>query len=116
MKSLGFVLIAVLMLGAVSAGAVIHFVSQDTVELTVTHRERVPGKDNTSRYMIWATVNGQNEVFENTDSLLALKWNSADVYGQMMPGAQCEALVNGYRIPWLSMNRNILRVTCTQPG
>lgn len=51
-------------------------------------------------------------MFENTDSLLALKFNSADLQGQMAPGRACTATVNGFRIPFLSMNRNILAVEC----
>jgi hypothetical protein len=67
--------------------------------------------------MVWAQLeDGGTEVFENTDSLLSLKFNSADLYGQMREGRVCQATVNGYRISFLSMNRNIIDVQCQDNG
>jgi len=114
MKNLGFVLIGVMFLGLISSGAIIHFATKDTVTFTVQDRERVTTGDS-SRFMIWGETNRGVEVFENTDSLLAFKFNSADVYGQMTQGSVCHATVTGMRIPFLSMNRNILSADCQKP-
>ncbi len=121
MKNLGFVLIAVLIAAVLSAGAIFHFATKTEVAFTVDHRERVISRNSegktTARYMIWAETEQGIEVFENTDSLLALKFNSADLYGRMAQGAECVATVTGLRVPFLSMNRNILHVECERaPG
>jgi hypothetical protein len=115
MKNLGFVLIAV---SLAFSSAIFHFATKDTVQFTVEHRERVVSTNNgqsKSRFMIWGNTGNQTEVFENVDSWLAFKFNSADVYGAMTVGAVCEATVTGWRVPMLSWNRNILRADCRSP-
>jgi hypothetical protein len=116
MRYMGFALIVAVTALLFSAMLAIHFGTKQTVEFTVQHRERVAQSDGSgSVYMIWAHTNNGTEVFKNTDSVLDLKFNSADVYGRMAPGAQCTAVVNGFRVPVLSMNRNILQADCSQP-
>ena len=111
MKILGYSLFGILVVALLSTNIIIHFTTQEEVRFTVEHRERVVTGDN-SRYMIWGNLGNRTEVFENVDSTLALKFNSADLYGEMLPGRECVATVNGFRIPWASMNRNILDVSC----
>jgi hypothetical protein len=110
-------LVAVVGIGIVVATPVIHFNTMDRVSFIVEHRERVVSRDadgkSSSRFMVWAKhTDGKSEVFENTDSFLSFKFNSADLYGLMSEGAVCDATVNGFRIPFMSMNRNILNVEC----
>jgi hypothetical protein len=92
----------------------IHFLTFEEVSFTVEHRERVTNREGASRYMIWGDLGDRTEVFENVDSILSLKFNSADLYGVMRTGAECTAVVNGLRVPFFSMNRNILSVQCTR--
>ena len=119
MKNLGFILIVFLMAVVLGSGVIFHFATKDTVSFTVNHRERVISRNSegktSARYMVWAETAEGIEVFENTDSLLALKWNSADLYGQMTVGAVCSATVTGLRVPFLSINRNILSAECERP-
>jgi hypothetical protein len=103
--------------GLLFSNAIIHFATKDSVSFVVEHRERVASRssdgNSTSRYMIWAKMPGGDvEVFQNTDSFLSFKFNSADLYGRMQPGRNCDATVNGFRFPLMSWNRNILDVTC----
>jgi len=99
--------------GLLIAGPVIHFTTMEQTSFEVEGRERILDSDGTSRYMVWALMNDDRvEVMENTDSILSLKFNSADLYGEMQIGAVCEATVNGFRVPFLSMNRNIIEVAC----
>jgi hypothetical protein len=114
MRLFGFILVVLIFLVALAWQPIAYFVFKDTVHFTVEHRERVADSSGSSRYMIWGTVDGQTEVFENVDSWLALKFNSADQYGLMREGFTCDATVTGLRIPFLSMNRNILDVSCEQ--
>lgn len=86
-----------------------HFYTMETISgVVITEKERVSTKDG-SRFMIWT----ENETFENTDSWLALKFNSADIYGQITVGATCDLTVNWWRVPFMSWNRNILSATCS---
>lgn len=90
------------------AGPIIHF---STLETTAHHvivdKERVNTKD-TSKYMVFT----DKEVFENTDSMLALKWDSSDVYRKINIGDTCSFKVAGIRIPFMSSYRNILEANC----
>lgn len=82
--------------------------SVDTIEnVTIESKERVQNGES-SKYMIFT----DKEVFENTDSLMHLKWNSSDVYRDLKPGAVCDLTVNWFRVPFLSMYRNILEYSC----
>lgn len=118
MRVLGFAGMVVLIVGLMLSSVIVHFATQDTVSFRVDHRERVISRNsegNTSaRYMIWGETEQGIEVFENTDSWLALKFNSADLYGRMAVGAVCDATVTGFRVPLLSWNRNILAVECVR--
>ena len=91
----------------------VHTTTKESVSFVVEGRERIQDAE-TSRFMVWGlTEDGNVEVFENTDSLLALKFNSADLYGEMSLGTSCNATVVGFRVPFLSMMRNIVEVDCT---
>lgn len=99
----------VLVAGMTSCSALYNYGTEDEVTFTVTDKERIVesnGETTSSRYLIF--TNG--EVFENTDSLLRLKFNSADIQGQLREGDTYDATVYGWRVPFLSMNRNIVDV------
>jgi hypothetical protein len=98
---------------AVGGGTVaFNHMTQDDVTFTVNHKERVNLSKDDSRYMVWATkADGQKEVFEDTDSWSFMKFNSADVYGNLQDGKTYKAHVAGVRVPFLSWNRNIISVT-----
>lgn len=61
-----------------------------------------------SKYLVFT----ESEVFENTDAFWALKFNSSDIQGQIGVGETCTLRVYGWRIPFLSMYRNILEANC----
>lgn len=63
---------------------------------------------NSSRYLIFA----KQETLQNTDTWLALKFNSSDIYGKISVGQNCTFKVTGFRIPFFSWYRNILSATC----
>lgn len=105
-----FVAIFVLLMGA---NLLIHITTQDTVaNVVITEKERVTtgsGQDMESKYLIFTA----QETFENVDSLLGWKFNSSDVYGRIAVGQTCTFDVVGFRIPFLSMYRNILTADCS---
>lgn len=77
--------------------------------IQVKHKEReIKGVGGSARgkYMIYSS----KEVFECTDSLVFFKWNSSDVYREIKVGGEYECKIAGWRIPLLSVYRNILRI------
>lgn len=87
--------------------------SVDNVTFTVTGKERVVSGsgDNMSSYYLIFT---ENETFENSDALFHGKFNSSDIYGKLREGFYCSARVYGFRVPFLSMYRNIISVSCNE--
>lgn len=66
----------------IGASAAMHFGTLDTTTpVTVTDKERIvsgSGENQTSKWLIFT----DQEVFQNSDSLWALKFNSADFQGR----------------------------------
>lgn len=86
---------------------------EQVYDVYVNDRERVTtksGNDVNTKYLIFT----ENEVFENIDSLIALKFNSSDIYNHIKPGYTCNLEVTGLRLPFLSMYRNIISASCSK--
>lgn len=67
---------------------------------------------NDHQYMIYA----EGETFTNADSIWYWKFNSSDIYGEISEGVYCRAHVCGWRVPFLSMYRNIISISVEQPN
>lgn len=83
--------------------------SAETITITVSDKERIvtgTGDNLSSKFLVYTT----NEVFENTDSWLFWKFDSADVQNTLQPGETYTVTVAGWRIQFLSMYRNIVEV------
>lgn len=80
--------------------------SAEQVTITIQEKDRI-SEGETSRYLVWTY---EDEVFENTDSLFFWKFNSSDVYGELLPEQEYCVLAAGWRVPFLSMYRNIIRL------
>lgn len=81
--------------------------SSEVIKITVTGKERITtgiGKNIDSKFIIYT----ENEVFENTDSWIYFKFNSSDFQGKFKVEETYEVKVAGWRIPFLSMYRNIV--------
>ena len=103
------VIIALLIVALISISPIIAYSSKAEIEFTVKSKERIMdgnGGSMSSKYLIFTDT----EVFENTDSLWYWKWNSSDVYNKIEVGSTYKAEIYGYRIPVLSMYRNILNI------
>ena len=87
----------------------IYRTSAQVTEITVTKEERTvlgTGENLHSKYLVYTN----DEVFENTDSWLFLKFNSSDLQGKMEPHRAYRVKVAGWRVPFLSWHRNIVEV------
>lgn len=75
-----------------------------TVQITVNEKWIKGVGEHGQKYLIGT----DNEVFENTDEILVLKFNSSDFWNQIEEGKTYDATVIGWRIPFLSWYRNII--------
>ena len=96
-----FITIFVLALG----GSLLYRSTAETVEITVIEKERVISND-ASKYLIFT----EDEVFENTDTFVFLKFNSSDLHRDLRVDETYTVTVVGWRIPVLSLYRNIIRI------
>lgn len=101
-----FVLI-IFFIAIISAFPILKLLSGTQVEDCVVKAERVVSEmGRSSRYMVF----GKKEVYENVDSIFRGKFNSADFYRDIEPGKCYKFMVEGWRVPYLSMNRNIYQI------
>lgn len=97
----------ILTLSVIMAYPVTYKTSAENIEITITEKERITtgnGKNISSKFIVYT----ENEVFENTDSWLYLKFNSADYQNNLKIGETYTVKVAGWRIPFLSIYRNIV--------
>jgi hypothetical protein len=96
--------------GVVLVGSTaVHYSQREIVTTKVIDTEIKRVSSSSDRYIVFT----DSEVFENTDDLFLLKFDSADVQNAIIQykGKTCSFDVVGYRFPLLSMNRNIVNVT-----
>jgi heme/copper-type cytochrome/quinol oxidase subunit 2 len=104
--------IPVLIVAAIGFVPFIHYNTMETISADVTEKY-VKRKSDSDEYRIATrSTNDTNqvEVFKNVDSILSFKFNSADVNARIAVGDTCTLRVNGFRVPWLSMFRNVIEV------
>lgn len=104
----------VVILGLSVASFVIFSFNDTEYTITVTDKERIysgSGDTSSSKYLVFGDdENGNSFVFENTDTLLRGKWDSSNIQGQLKEGNTYKITVVGYRVPFLSMYQNIIKV------
>jgi hypothetical protein len=109
-----YIAAAILVIGVIIGESVFYRLSAETITITplsTTTKDKGSGKDAHQVYLISAQVeDGTTEVFESTDTLLFLKYNSADVFFALEnnKGKKFTVKVAGWRVPFLSWNRNII--------
>jgi hypothetical protein len=104
--------------GAVIIGVIIiivvimffpHFF-RNTYKVTVTNKQIIK-RNNVDTYFIYTQMeNGKIKVFENTNNLLELKFNSSDLYFAMAIDKKYEVKAYGLSIPSLASYQNIKKV------
>ncbi len=77
--------------------------TKQTESFTVKSLERINTKD--SGYYLVLTDKG---AYKNTDSLIQMKFNSSDLQSTFENGKQYTCTTNWFRVPLLSMYRNII--------
>lgn len=108
------VLVLVLLFGAVWMGCAIYLSTETVVTARVAHKERVghgSGENFSEKYLVYT----DGETFELVDSLLYLRFNSSDHYGNIREGQTYRLRVVGWRVPFLSWYRNVIQVEPIEP-
>ena len=85
----------------------------ETIVMVVTDKDRLIDAGD-CRHIIWTQTPDGPEVFENTDTWLWLKANSDAVQGGITTMTPCRVKVYGWRIPFLSIHRNVISATCDE--
>lgn len=102
-----YVFFVILSFGGVFA--LFYYQTEETVTITVISKERIVEKSGdsvTSKYI----VQTEFESFENTDDLIYLKFNSTDYDRWLKEDSTYTVKVVGWRLPYLSMYRNIVDI------
>ena len=108
-------IIAVIIFIVVGVAISIPFDFNDhTYMVTVTDKDRIvsgSGDSTKSKYLVFADdENGESMVFENTDTLLRMKWDSSNIQGALKEGHTYNITVVGFRLSFMSMYENILSI------
>lgn len=101
-------LVGALIVGAISL-AILPNLKTERITITIKKTERITtgsGEDIRHKYLVFT----EGEVFENTDALFFGKFNSSDFQNKLDAGNTYEVRVSGYRVPFLSMYRNIVTI------
>lgn len=92
---------------------VMWYSSTDDVTIKVTKTDRIvetsgSGKDLSvsSKYLVYT----KDETFENTDSWVFGKFNSSDFQGRLITDSTYKVKVVGWRLPFFSTYRNIVKI------
>lgn len=111
-----FVAFAIVLVCVVAIGlqVVIHTNISWVREAKVTGKERAcssSGYGTDSRLECKYMVFTDKGVFKNTDTMWhGFKFNSSDVQGKLQDGCTYDFYVYGFRIPWASTYKNIVRI------
>ena len=106
------IIIAVIILYNIGV-TVLQNVNRETYTVTVTDKLRVTYGHiwNTHKYLIFSIdENNVVRVFENTDSMPYLKFNSSDFYAKIEIGGKYTFKAVGYRLTYFSMYKNIIEM------
>jgi hypothetical protein len=109
MKIIITTLITLFIVGLLAISPMYAYLTDETITVTIKDKERIvtgSGTGISSKFLVYT----DGEVFENTDSLWYWKWDSADVQNELEVGQTYTVKVYGWRVPFLSMFRNVVEV------
>lgn len=68
-------------------------------------------KGDSGKYLIFVRIGEEEKVYQNTDEIMRLKFNSSDIYGKLKIGKSYRFTLIGYRVPFLSWYQNIIWIS-----
>lgn len=111
-----FITLLLLTLSLTFATSGCKYVTTEKALIEVTDKERIQsGGPSDSFYTVSTRVHladstSYTEVFQNTDSNFFWKFNSSDVQAELEVGERYVVEVSGYRRPFISEYRNIVKI------
>jgi len=103
------IILIVIVVIAISIGYHFFYATSNGTE-TITIKEKwVKYHGNDAKYLVSSTV---GEVYQITDSLIYLRFNSSDLYAYLEPGMTCQIKYQGFRFGFMSDYKNIIEVNC----
>jgi acyl CoA:acetate/3-ketoacid CoA transferase beta subunit len=96
--------VAAVGIGAASYGLYEATHPERDVTATVTNHERVCDSHNSCKYLVYTSKG----TFEITDSLVKMRFNSSDLYGQIQNNTTYDFHTRGVRVQFFSWYPNIL--------
>jgi transketolase N-terminal domain/subunit len=102
-------LIFIILIVGIGLTAAYQYGTVEEVTITVTDKERVvksSGDNVESYYLVFC----EEEIFKNDDALLHGKFRSSDIQGKLKVGETYKVKVFGWRVGFLSMYRNIVKI------
>ena len=102
-------LIFVILVLAIGLSVAYQYGTVKEVQITVSEKERIvkaDGDDVTSYYLVFC----EDETFKNDDALFHGKFRSSDLQGKLKVGETYKVKVFGWRVGFLSMYRNIVKI------
>lgn len=102
-----FVVIVLAILGLIILNIAGLF-NQNYYTVTITDKG-IKRSGDSDVYLIYTTLeNGSIETFQNTDNFFYGKFNSSNIYADLVVGGKYKIKVIGFRIPFLSRYQNII--------
>lgn len=110
-SSVGIILVIVLIVLSAGGSIFANIATATTVTDTVIRIDRVVKANGNKGFSSKWIVTCKNEVFENVDNFIPyFKFNSSDLNRKLTPGQTYTFKVYGWRVPFLSWYRNIVRI------
>lgn len=105
------VILAAIIIIIICSQSMINF-NDTTYEVKITDKERIyQAGEKESKYLVFGEdKEGNVMVFENTDCIVRGKWNSSNLQGELKEGSTYRITVVGYRIEFLSIYQNIIKI------
>jgi hypothetical protein len=117
MNRFAFIGLAITALIVVFALPSIHFLTSEQITFQVKSLRVIQTGNADARSSKYLVGTESGEVFENSDSMLELKFNSSTVQNKLEEGNCYETKAWGFRVPLFSMYRKIAdvkKVSCTR--
>ncbi|MBC6972439.1 hypothetical protein H9I32_08450 [Bacillus sp. Xin] len=103
---IGFILFLVIVPTLLIA-SIINYIHVTNIEGTVTDKYSKKDGKSDKFYIVVQQNDDTEKVITNTDGILMMKFNSADIQAEIKKGEKYNFTLRGYRVPFLSLFSNI---------
>ncbi|ALA13086.1 putative membrane protein [Bacillus phage vB_BspM_MarvelLand] len=101
------VIVGLCFLALIMSFSIFSYFHVSEVEGVVTEKYNKRKGDSDHFYVVVQEKNEDEKVLVNKDSLLMLKWDSADIQAKVHEGKKYKVKMRGFRVPIFSMYPNI---------